>query len=71
MGVRELDKHIRLSPEVERTLRIAAAKLDLSPRAYHRVIKVARTIADLAGSEDITEAHLLEALAYRPKQGGA
>ncbi len=42
-------------------------KLELSPRSYLRVIKVARTIADLEQSEAVNETHLLEALQYRPK----
>jgi magnesium chelatase family protein len=46
-------------------LRTAAAQLALSARAFHRVLKVARTIADLAGSETIAAAHLAEALQYR------
>ncbi|MEK9182010.1 MAG: hypothetical protein AAB781_00265 [Patescibacteria group bacterium] len=46
----------------------SAEKLDLSARAYHRVIKLARTIADLADSEEIETNHILEALQYRPKK---
>jgi len=41
--------------------------LQLTACAYHRILKLARTIADLAGSMDITQVHLTEALQYRPK----
>ena len=44
-------------------------QLQLSARAYHRVLKLARTIADLVGDENIAPAHLAEALQYRPKLG--
>ena len=49
-------------------LNSSAKQLDLSARAYHRIIKLARTIADLANDTDIKEEHLLEALQYRPKK---
>lgn len=68
MGARELSALVPLSQEVETLLNTSARALTLSPRAYHRVIKLARTIADLEDSESIHENHLLEALQYRPKQ---
>jgi len=48
-------------------MRTAMNQLQLSARAYHRVLKLARTIADLAGSEGIEPNHLAEALQYRSK----
>jgi magnesium chelatase family protein len=68
MSVRDLDRLVVLSPEVTQLLNDSAKKLDLSPRAYHRIIKLARTIADLDESRHITDAHILEALQYRPKR---
>lgn len=70
MGVRELKKFVPLSEGVKKILGQAAERLDLSGRAYHRIIKLARTIADLTGEADIKEGHILEALQYRPKQNG-
>ncbi|MDY6866809.1 MAG: hypothetical protein SVT56_02725 [Chloroflexota bacterium] len=49
-------------------MKTAMRQLRLTARAYHRVLKLSRTIADLAGSDAITQVHLAEALQYRPKQ---
>jgi predicted ATPase with chaperone activity len=49
-------------------LNSVATRMGLSPRAYHRIIKLARTIADLAGSEQTQDKHLAEALGYREKK---
>lgn len=57
-----------LLPEVVTMLNTSAQKMKLSPRAYHRVIKLARTIADLEQSNEIQTEHILEALQYRPQQ---
>lgn len=48
-------------------MRVATSQMNLSARAYHRNLKLAWTIADLAGGEDMQSAHLAEALQYRPK----
>ena len=67
MSARDLDKYAPLTPAGRKLLNQSAAKLNLSARAYHRSVKLARTIADLAKAENIGEEHLLEALQYRPK----
>ena len=62
---------VRLYCQLDETgralMKTAMAQLNLSARAYHRVLKLARTIADLAGAENIAPSHLAEALHYRPK----
>ena len=68
MSVRDIKKYCALDAESKSALQQAAVRLDLSPRSYHRVIKLARTIADLANSNDIRKEHISEALQYRPKQ---
>lgn len=65
MTARDIEETIELSEEIQKLLRQSSEKLNLSPRSYHRVIKVARTIADLADSETIEPSHLFEALQYR------
>lgn len=57
-----------ISPEASQILNESATKLKLSPRSYHRTIKLARTIADLDGAEHIGTDHILEALQYRPRE---
>jgi magnesium chelatase family protein len=68
MGARDIISHVKLTPEAKQTLNIAAERLNFSPRVYHRMLKVARTIADLEKSDDITRDHILEAVEYRPKK---
>jgi magnesium chelatase family protein len=65
MSTRDIDRHCRLDVPGERLLRHTMLKLHWSARAYHRVLKVARTIADLAGSDMLREEHIKEAVQYR------
>jgi len=65
MGEKQIKKYCRLSAECEEVLRTAFETLHLSARARSRIIKVARTIADLAFSEQILPEHILEAASYR------
>ncbi len=65
MGPRQMSRYARLSSECAAILRNAMTKLDLSARAYDRIIRVARTIADLEGTADISPTHLREAIGYR------
>jgi magnesium chelatase family protein len=65
MGSRDLKSHCALNEATLEMLKFAMADLRLSARAYDRVLKVARTIADLAGSERITSDHVSEAVQYR------
>jgi magnesium chelatase family protein len=67
MRVGEIRQYCKLPDDGQRVMRAAMTQLNLSARAYHRILKLARTIADLAGSEEIQSVHLAEALQYRPK----
>jgi magnesium chelatase family protein len=67
MNVKDLSGMVKLKEEVRNLLDDSAERLALSARAYHRVIKIARTIADLENSEEINSNHILEAIQYRPK----
>ncbi|UXH78774.1 YifB family Mg chelatase-like AAA ATPase [Roseateles amylovorans] len=61
----QLDEHLKLEPAAEAMLHRAAGRLSWSGRSYHRVLRTARTVADLAGSEAITAAHVAEAIQWR------
>ncbi len=65
LSSRDLERE-KLGKDIQLLLNESARQLKLSPRAYHRVIKIARTIADLEEKEHIAEKHILEALQYRP-----
>jgi magnesium chelatase family protein len=67
MRVAEVRKFCKLDETGDSLVRAAMSQLNLSARAYHRTLKLARTIADLAGSQDIQTPHVAEALQYRPK----
>ena len=68
MRLAEVRKFCKLDDTGDSLIRAAMSQLNLSARAYHRILKLARTIADLAGSENIQTPHLAEALQYRPKE---
>ena len=65
---REIREHCTLDQNGQILIRTALQQLGLSARAYHRVLKLARTIADLAGEDQITPIHLAEALQYQPRE---
>ena len=65
MNAEDIERHINLNDQSRNLLAVSAEKLGLSGRAFHRIIKVARTIADLANVTEISSEHILEALQYR------
>jgi magnesium chelatase family protein len=67
MHIGEIRQFCKLQEDGQSLMRSAMSQLNLSARAYHRILKLARTIADLAGCEQIQSTHLAEALQYRPK----
>ncbi len=71
MGVKEIKAFCRLTEAGEALLASAIDRFALSARAYHRILKVARTIADLEGAETIREEHLAEAIQYRSSEESA
>jgi magnesium chelatase family protein len=66
MSPRELRRHCALDDAGERVLEAAIERLDLSARSYGRVLRIARTIADLSGDPRIQSGHVAEAVQYRP-----
>ena len=67
MRVAEVRQFCKLNEAGDNLVRQAMSQLNLSARGYHRVLKLAHTIADLAGSDEIQPKQLAEALQYRPK----
>jgi magnesium chelatase family protein len=63
----QIRQYCALDTDCQTLMKTAMRQLQLTARAYHRVLKLARTIADLAGAEAITQVHLAEAIQYRPK----
>lgn len=69
MSPSDIKKYCKLGLKEQRYLESAFCSLDLSARAYHKVLRVARTIADIDGSQDITELHIVETISYRMTDG--
>ena len=65
MSSKYLQKYCKLQPEAQDMLKMAITELNFSARAYDRILKVSRTIADVAGTADITSEHVSEAIQYR------
>ena len=65
LSTSEIDTHCQPDPDAGKLLHVAMQRLNWSARSYHRVLKVARTIADLAGADTIAQAHVAEAIQYR------
>ncbi len=68
MGPAEVREHCQVDNAGKSLLRVAMQQLQMSARAYHRILKLARTIADLAGSQRIEAPHVAEAIQYRPRR---
>lgn len=65
MTNRQIEKYCRLSDSSQETLTRVIERMQLSMRAYFRILKVARTIADIEGADDLKPEHILEAAGYR------
>ena len=68
MGPGDIRRYCQLTPEAESLIKVTLRQMQLSARAYHRVLKLGLTIADLAASPVIDVPHLAEALQYRPRR---
>lgn len=69
LNPKQLEQFAPLDSQTQRIMEMAQQRLNLSARAYHRVLRVARSIADLSQHTDIQSQHLTEALSYRAQQG--
>ncbi len=69
VGLAEVQEFCAIDTDGKELMRSAVRQLELSARSYHRVLKLARTVADLAGEAEIRTEHLAEALQYRPRGG--
>jgi magnesium chelatase family protein len=65
MGVKQIRKYCKLNDNSKTLLKNAMERLNLSARAYDRILKVSRTIADLEGVNEISSSHISEAIQYR------
>ena len=68
MNARDIPMYINIEPEAKKILSASAERMNLSARAHHRLLKLARTISDLGGKEKTDTESVLEALQYRPKR---
>src|SRR5512137_613206 len=68
MGPTHIREYCQIDETARQLLGAAMRQMNLSARAYHRILKLARTIADLAGEERIATAHIAEAIQYRPRK---
>ena len=65
LGPREIGRYVQLGERERQMMELAFERIGLTARTYHKILRVARTIADLDHSEMVTEKHLKEAIAYR------
>ena len=68
MNLQQMKQHCQIDSAGQQILKNAVNTMHLSARAYHRILKLGRTIADLAGEQKISASHLAEALQYRAKE---